>query len=96
MSTTSNPIAERDIPAGRIKAVPRLLYGTAFKGPRTASIVAHALEAGFIGVDTAAVTKAYQEKLVGEAVRSVVAKGDLSRGDIWVRDPFPLHSYALS
>jgi diketogulonate reductase-like aldo/keto reductase len=78
------PILEGDISAGRAQAVPRLLYGTAFKGAQTASLVTHALEAGFKGIDTAAHTKAYQEKLVGEAVRSILGKGLVRREDIWV------------
>src|ERR1700755_2969096 len=78
------PPPDKTITAGRIKAVPRLLYGTAFKGAQTASVVTHALKAGFTGIDTAAVTNTYQEKLVGEAIRHVVGNGVRRREDIWV------------
>jgi diketogulonate reductase-like aldo/keto reductase len=89
---TNAMIAERDDLISKIKVVPSLLYGTAFKGARTASVVTHALEAGFVGIDTAAMTRAYQEKLVGEAVRGVVGKGVVKREEIWVSAFFDLLS----
>ena len=45
--------------------MPRLLYGTAWKGERTAALVASALRAGFRGIDTAAQPKHYDEAGVG-------------------------------
>ena len=45
--------------------MPRLLYGTAWKGERTAALVASALRAGFRGIDTAAQAKHYDEAGVG-------------------------------
>ena len=46
-------------------SMPRLLYGTAWKGERTAALVASALRAGFRGIDTAAQPKHYDEAGVG-------------------------------
>jgi diketogulonate reductase-like aldo/keto reductase len=50
--------------------VPRLVYGTAWKEERTASLVAEALAAGFRGIDTANQRKHYLEAGVGEALAS--------------------------
>ncbi|HTU63120.1 MAG TPA: aldo/keto reductase, partial [Polyangiales bacterium] len=49
-------------------AMPRILYGTAWKAERTADCVARALRAGFRGIDTACQPKHYHEPGVGEAV----------------------------
>ncbi len=46
-------------------AMPRLIYGTAWKGERTAALVESALRAGFRGIDTAAQPKHYDEAGVG-------------------------------
>lgn len=45
--------------------MPRLIYGTAWKGARTAHLVECALRAGFRGIDTAAQPKHYDEAGVG-------------------------------
>ena len=49
--------------------VPPLLYGTAWKQERTASLVSAALATGFRGIDTANQRKHYHEAGVGEALR---------------------------
>lgn len=46
-------------------SMPRLLYGTAWKGEHTAALVANAVRAGFRGIDTAAQPKHYDEAGVG-------------------------------
>lgn len=51
--------------------MPRLLYGTAWKGQRTAMLVASALQAGFRGFDTAAQPKHYDEAGVGAGLAAV-------------------------
>lgn len=48
--------------------VPTLLYGTAWKEERTASLVSEALRAGFRGIDTANQRRHYHEAGVGEAI----------------------------
>lgn len=66
------------------QSVPSILYGTAFKFDGTADLVKHALSCGYQGIDIAAVTRAYNEKLAGEALRSVVRSGSVRRDDVWV------------
>lgn len=58
--------------------VPSFLYGTAWKEERTADLVVQALEAGFVGIDTANQRKHYHEVGVGEALaRAGVARASL-------------------
>ena len=49
-------------------AVPRFLYGTAWKEERTEALVSQAVAAGFIGIDTANQRKHYFEAGVGAAI----------------------------
>lgn len=65
--------------------MPKLLYGTAWKGDRTADLVYAALRAGFRGVDTAAQPKHYDERAVGEGVRRAVGEGLVQREHLFVR-----------
>jgi hypothetical protein len=81
---TDVPNASKDVLKERLNSIPRCIYGTAFQGAQTSSVVTYALGAGFAGIDTAAVTNTYQERLVGQAIQSIVAKGVLKREDIWV------------
>jgi diketogulonate reductase-like aldo/keto reductase len=72
----------------RVAPIPRLLYGTAWKKARTAGLVEQALRAGFRGVDTACQPKHYQESGVGEGVRNAIAKGILTRGELFLQTKF--------
>lgn len=54
-------------------AVPRLLYGTAWKEDDTARLVGLALEAGFRGIDTANQRRHYHEAGVGEGIAPFLA-----------------------
>ena len=54
-------------------AVPRMLYGTAWKEDETARHVAAALEAGFRGFDTACQRKHYHEAGVGTGIAPFLA-----------------------
>ena len=56
--------------------MPRLLYGTAWKAERTASLVEAALRAGFRGIDTAAQPKHYDEAGVGVGLAEVALPRD--------------------
>lgn len=78
---------ERHILTAAGVAVPRLIYGTAWKKERTAELVAQALRAGFRGIDTACQPKHYHEPGVGEAL-AVVASEGLSRSDIFLQTKF--------
>src|SRR5689334_20052296 len=56
-------------------AIPRFLYGTAWKEDDTERCTAAALAAGFRGIDTANQRKHYHEAGVGAAVASALASG---------------------
>jgi diketogulonate reductase-like aldo/keto reductase len=66
----------------------QMLYGTAWKKERTASLVTQALQAGFLAIDTAAQPKHYQEHLVGNGVRSFLSTSDLTRKDLYLQTKF--------
>ena len=69
--------------------VPAVIYGSAWKGDRTAHLVSQALQAGFTAIDTAAQPKHYREDLVGEAVRQILSQETLQREDLFVITPPP-------
>lgn len=68
--------------------VPAFLYGTAWKEARTAELVRLALGAGFRGIDTANQRKHYVEAAVGEAVAETLARGGLTREDLFLQTKF--------
>ena len=78
---------ERHILTAAGVAVPRLIYGTAWKKERTTELVAQALRAGFRGIDTACQPKHYHEPGVGEAL-AVVAREGVLRSDIFLQTKF--------
>ena len=67
--------------------MPRLIYGTAWKKDRTASLVELALRSGFRGVDTACQPKHYHEAGVGEALAVAFSDG-LARSEAYVQTKF--------
>ncbi|KAI3340431.1 NADP-dependent oxidoreductase domain-containing protein [Ustulina deusta] len=69
-------------------AMPRLLYGTAWKKEATGDLVVKALTAGFRGVDTAAQPRHYNEALVAAGIREVVSKGIVKREDLFIQTKF--------
>lgn len=88
----SSPIAGRAITASRTTAdggagCPPLLYGTAWKGARTAGLVERALELGFRGLDTACQPKHYDEAGVGRGLAACMGRG-LRRADVFVQTKF--------
>ncbi|MCQ8127976.1 aldo/keto reductase family protein [Methylomonas rivi] len=68
-------------------AMPRLIYGTAWKKERTAEWVALALAQGFRGIDTACQPKHYYEPGVGEALHAAFELG-LGREQIYLQTKF--------
>jgi diketogulonate reductase-like aldo/keto reductase len=68
-------------------AMPRLLYGTAWKKEKTADLVTTAVKYGFRGVDTACQPKHYNEAGVGEAIRRLANEG-ISRRDLYIQTKF--------
>ena len=81
-SLTHGEVSER----GHV-ARPQLLYGTAWKGTRTASLVERALELGFRGVDTACQPKHYDEVGVGRGLAACFQRG-IRRADIYIQTKF--------
>lgn len=68
-------------------AVPRILYGTAWKKERTTALVLQAFRAGFRGIDTACQPKHYDEAGVGGALRQLQTQG-IKRGDYYLQTKF--------
>jgi diketogulonate reductase-like aldo/keto reductase len=69
-------------------AVPRIMYGTAWKEDRTKALVLEAIAAGFRAFDTASQRKHYVEEDVGAAVRSAIASGTVMREDLFLQTKF--------
>ncbi|KAJ5851513.1 uncharacterized protein N7529_010898 [Penicillium soppii] len=65
--------------------IPVFIYGTAWKKDRSADLVYNAIKAGFRAVDTAAQPRHYQEHLVGDGIRRVIADKIVGRKDLYVR-----------
>ncbi|KAK3900235.1 NADP-dependent oxidoreductase domain-containing protein [Staphylotrichum tortipilum] len=74
--------------------MPPLMYGTAWKKERTADLVYEAIKAGFRGIDTAAMTKHYDEAGTGEGIRRAIREGIISRKDLFVRCPKTLLAWS--
>ncbi len=68
-------------------AVPTMLYGTAWKEAETERLAREALEAGFLGIDTANQRKHYDEAEVGRAVRTL--PGDAPRPFLQTKFTYP-------
>lgn len=69
-------------------AVPRLIYGTAWKKEATADLVFKALKAGFRAIDTAAQPRHYKEALVGAGIKEAISKGIVKREDLFIQTKF--------
>ncbi len=80
-SALLRPLAFRNHPEVKI---PRVVYGTAWKKDRTATLVYQALKAGFRAVDTAAQPRHYNENQVGEGIRRAIAEGVVRREELYV------------
>eukprot|EP00899_Mesostigma_viride_P002169 jgi/Mesvir1/11953/Mv26163-RA.1 len=68
-------------------AVPRIIYGTAWKKDRTADLVYQAVMTGFRAIDTACQPKHYKEPGVGEALLRLAADG-ISREQIFLQTKY--------
>ncbi|MEM7455256.1 MAG: aldo/keto reductase [Planctomycetota bacterium] len=69
-------------------AVPRFLYGTAWKEDATEQLTTLALEAGFRGIDTANQRKHYYEEGVGRAIQAALDSGRISREELFLQTKF--------
>ncbi len=72
--------------------IPRLLYGTAWKEERTEALTALALAQGFRGIDTANQRKHYFEAAVGAAVKGAIARGEVTRAELFLQSKFTFRS----
>jgi len=68
-------------------ALPRLLYGTAWKKAETGPLVTLALREGFRGIDTACQPRHYDEAGVGAGVAEALSAG-VSRTDLYLQTKF--------
>jgi diketogulonate reductase-like aldo/keto reductase len=90
-STLTTPLPLSGSPSAPSTALPlpRLIYGTAWKKDRTATLVHQALRAGFRAIDTAAQPKHYREDLVAEGIRLALSDGTLSsRQRVFIQTKF--------
>ncbi|WVF73172.1 hypothetical protein IAT40_007991 [Kwoniella sp. CBS 6097] len=69
-------------------AMPKIMYGTAWKKESTTDLVVQAFKAGFRGVDTACQPKHYREGLVGKALQTLFVEGVVKREDVFVQTKF--------
>lgn len=65
----------------------QLIYGTAWKKEKTASLVVKAIKYGFKGIDTACQPKHYFEPGVGQALKELAAVG-ITRDEIFLQTKF--------
>jgi diketogulonate reductase-like aldo/keto reductase len=73
--------------SARGTAMPRLIYGSAWKKQRTAELVERALVAGIRGLDTACQPKHYDEAGVGRGVAAAAARG-IARQQLYLQTKF--------
>jgi diketogulonate reductase-like aldo/keto reductase len=69
-------------------AVPRFLYGTAWKEDATEKLVETALAAGFRGIDTANQRRHYFEAAVGRGIANAIRGGVVAREDLFLQTKF--------
>jgi diketogulonate reductase-like aldo/keto reductase len=69
-------------------AVPRFLYGTAWKEDETKRLTALALRQGFRGIDTANQRRHYNESAVGQAIAASLGRGVVVRDDLFLQTKF--------
>ena len=70
------------------QAVPRFLYGTAWKEDQTEPLTMLALENGFRGIDTANQRRHYDEAAVGAGIAKVIETGLLKRDDLFLQTKY--------
>jgi diketogulonate reductase-like aldo/keto reductase len=68
--------------------VPRFFYGTAWKEDDTERLTELAIAQGFRGIDTANQRRHYHEAAVGKAVASAIARGVVTRDDLFLQTKF--------
>ena len=81
------PMTERTLSINN-QAVPRFLYGTAWKEEQTEGLTMLALENGFRGIDTANQRRHYDEAAVGTGITAVIEKGLVKREDLFLQTKY--------
>ena len=71
-----------------VRALPLIMYGTAWKEDRTQVLVLEAIATGFRAFDTANQRKHYVEEEVGAAVRTAIASCTVTREDLFLQTKF--------
>jgi diketogulonate reductase-like aldo/keto reductase len=69
-------------------ALPRIMYGTAWKEDRTQALAFEAIATGFRAFDTANQRKHYVEEEVGAAVRAAIVSGTVAREDLFLQTKY--------
>ena len=72
--------------------VPQFLYGTAWKENETQRLAELALQQGFRGIDTANQRRHYHEAAVGQAISATIARGLVTREDLFLQTKFTFRS----
>lgn len=68
--------------------VPPFLYGTAWKEQETDRLTLLAIRQGFRGIDTANQRRHYFEAAVGQAIKTAIAGGIVTRADLFLQTKF--------
>ena len=68
--------------------IPTFLYGTAWKEEQTEALTLSALEAGFVGIDTANQRRHYYEAGVGKALQKALSENNKQRSDFFLQTKF--------
>ncbi|MGE0384663.1 MAG: aldo/keto reductase family protein [Gammaproteobacteria bacterium] len=84
---TPLPASAPAVPRAAVTGMPAILYGTAWKQARTATLVTQAIGAGFRGIDAACQPRHYDEPGVGAAIAASLGSG-LSRADLFVQTKY--------
>jgi diketogulonate reductase-like aldo/keto reductase len=73
-------------------SLPALLYGTAWKEDRTATLTEFAIRSGFRGIDTANQRRHYFEAGVGEGLAACYRAGVVTRAELFLQTKFTYRS----
>jgi diketogulonate reductase-like aldo/keto reductase len=71
-----------------VSSLPTFLYGTAWKEDHTQRLTELALQTGFRGIDTANQRRHYHEAAVGDAIKSAIEQGIITRADLFLQTKF--------
>jgi diketogulonate reductase-like aldo/keto reductase len=88
VSATDGTVVREDSLRSVVVAVPRIIYGTAWKKDATANLVYQAMQAGFRHIDTACQPKHYHEPGVGEGWKAAARELGLTRQDVWLQTKY--------